>query len=160
MEDNLDNLAKELARERDRLENDVKTAAQNNMNMKYEIKELRTRLIEAIIEPMKIKRRIERKKSYIRRISAEMQSILGSYLSHLKVLLNELRDESELDWKMVQEGEFESYEEFLDTFIDHRKDYHLYKAKAKRLAKDLQLLDNIPPARRAVKSSHNTFDGV
>lgn len=134
----------ELQRQRDDLENTVKLMNENNKNVTKEIVDMRQTMASQLRRAMQIRRRIGRRKRDASRIIDEIQNILGSYCNHLEFLIEEAHRECKLDWKLYESGEIEKFEDLIETFIDHRKDYHIYRIKASRLSHDLSLLENIP----------------
>lgn len=132
-----------LEQVRDHLINEVRTLAQNNLNMRHELNRDKSNLVKLVLAANKIRRRIQDESDTNKRIIREMKTILKSYCSHLEYLEMEADKDCELDWKMLQAGETDNFSNFLENFLEHRKDYHLYKIKAKRLSKDLCILDNI-----------------
>lgn len=138
-----ENQLNELLCLRDQLKNDALAAAQNNLNSYMEMKELRTTMIQCMIEPLKLRRRVGRKLRQVKRLLAERQQVLENQLVQLKLLAREMHAESHLDWSLLQAGEFQSYEHFLDAFIEHRKGYHLHKSKANKLTIDVELLHDL-----------------
>lgn len=137
------NAKETLEWERDNLINEVRTTAQNNLNMRHELDRDKSNLVKLVLAAKKLRIKIEDERDTIERIIYEMKTILNSYCSHLDFLELEADNECELDCKLFQEGEIDNYRDFLENFLEHRKDYHLYKVKARRLSKDLRFLNNI-----------------
>lgn len=131
-----------LKLERDHLINEVKTMAQNNLNMRHELSRDKYNLVKLVLTAKEINKRIEDGSDDIKRIIYEMKTILNSYCSHLELLEQEADNDCELDWKMLLAGETD-FHNFMENFLEHRKDYHLYKTKARKLSKDLCFLDHI-----------------
>lgn len=127
---------------RDQLKNDILAAAQNNLNSFMEMKATRQQLVERMIEPLKLRRRIGRKlRQGARRTIGEHEQVLETHLTQLKLLQNQAHADSQLDFAMLKSGgQFECYKQFLKTFVEHRKEFHSHKAKARRLGSDLELL--------------------
>lgn len=136
--------ARNPVKTRDTLRMQVKCMAQNNINSRVEYANLRRQMAALLDEALEIKRRIKRRIPTIRRIVHEISVPLEAYSQYLPSLISEIEKECELDWRMLQRGEFENYRQFLDAFIEHRKDFHLYTAKANRLSQDLKILKDIP----------------
>lgn len=136
--------ARNLRQRRDDLRSTVRAMAENNINMQSDITNSKIETIQALLPALDIKKRIDRKRKYIGRILNELNSILRSYCSQLEVLIEEAEQDCELDWSLFQSGEIETFEEFLETFIGHRKDFHVYSIKLARLSRDLSILDEIP----------------
>lgn len=133
----------ELKQEKDEWVNVVRTMAQNNLNMKHELDRDKFNLIRLVLSTKEMEKKIVDKRDDVRRIVQELRRILGSYCSHLKTLAEEADKDCDLDWKLYQAGEIDCYHNFLENFLEHRKDYHIYKNKAIRLARELYSLDKI-----------------
>lgn len=160
MEDNLDNIIRMLTIERDRKLFDVRAEEENNINREHEVREMRMLLMDTIVEPRMLREKIAPKVRRLGKISEELRSILGSYLSHLFEIILRLRRDCQVDLRLMLSGEFESYDGFLQRYVQHRKDYHLYKIKAKRLASDLKLLDEMPSLamNKLIVDENNNID--
>lgn len=134
-----------LINEKDNHLNLIKVLSDNNINTRREIEQTRTHLRELINQANSIKRRIEAKRFRITKISNELKTLLSSYCSHLEELYNEAEKECHLDWEYFENGDIVKFEDFIETFLDHRKDYYLYRIRADRLFKDLTMKCELPP---------------
>ena len=130
----------QLVLELDNLRSQVKSMAENNLNTLHEIMIYKTNLQVLASTAQQVKDRIDSKRSDLKRILAEAHSILKSYCSHLKVMTLDMDKECELDWETLWRGDTETYSDFLESFLDHRKDFHIYRIKAKKLEDDLNSL--------------------
>lgn len=134
---------RKLEEKHDNLINSTRAMIDNNVNTRREIMMLRSRLARGVDEAKEIKLRILDKRDDLIRISDEIKTYLAKYNSYLEILIKEAEHDCESDWYKFEKGDIESLECFFENFLDHRKDYHLYKIRYERLSKDMRVLDNI-----------------
>lgn len=142
-----------LRRRRDDLTNTVKTMAENNLNNRMELSSLKCEMTNILNSTLEMKRRIGRKKRHVVRIVTEMRKILGSYCSHLDLLTLEADIECDEIWKSFLNGSTKSFDHFLESFLEVRKDYHIYKFKASKLSNELSLIEEVPFSSASSSSS-------
>lgn len=119
----------------------VQTMLDNNINTRREIAELRYKLIQTLMDAKKYRGSIAEKNPDLLRITNEIKVYLSKYNSYLEILISETDKDCELDWQLFNNGQIGSIETFLELFIEHRTDYHLYRIRFERLTKDLCILD-------------------
>jgi len=132
-----ENVCNELSMFRRQLVNDLLAMAQNNLNSYLEMQSLRKSMIQCMIEPLTLRRRIGRKLRQIREKIREQELVLDNQLTQMKLMSKYSRAESEIDCNLLEGNKLGSYEEFIGLFVEHRKEYHMQKAKIKRLAQHL-----------------------
>lgn len=130
---------RKLERERDKLNEALEASLDNVINTKIEIGHYKSQMEELVVNANLIRRNIASKRFRVTTIIDELKTILLSYRQHLVELCHETEKECNLDWEYFKYHNMNDINEFLESYLYHRKDYYLYKIRADRLSNDLNL---------------------
>lgn len=130
----------EKEEQRDRLQDEIKMMAENNLNMKHELEYLRNKLEKHVGASMRLINRLNLSGNEIIDIVTNLSCILKSYSSQLELNIADLEEECNQDWKIMVSDDNQTIEQFLDTFIEHRKEYYKHKQTRDRLVRELNTL--------------------
>lgn len=129
-----------LRETRQTLEVSIVADLDNIINTRLELKYYRDSLESSIKKANKIRKTIVRKKCQVVKICEQMSHLLSSYQEHLTLMARQADEECRYDCQELLEGNYDDYQQFLDSYIDHKKDSYLLKAKSKKLATEIQYL--------------------
>lgn len=124
----------------DNLQNEDSIIEDNYFNLEKEVNCMKYQLDQQIDAAWTVIRRLDKQVTYLRKIIDNLEKLLRTHKKHLSIAIVNAEEDCEQDCKSFMSGHVEDVENFLDAFLEHRKEYYWNKIVRDRLAKELKIL--------------------